>query len=338
MYLHSVSILTIICIAGGANAFYGVGRSSGVASDLAACTSADGLVDEASLLQTRFDHIFGSPTGCGLPTSKTECPRDYSLASVNETVEQRRASPEAGRKALQKVHDEMRQACAVSSGKADTVLPDGGWCYDKNHSFLVKASDGKSDVDYYLPVHHVAADEIYVSVLAEQVLPREDGSCCQSITDLGAGIGQLGHALRAKFPTLEYHGYDGAGNVEEFTDNYVAFTDLTRPLSLKQTDWVFSSEVGEHIPNENEAQVIANIHAHNCKGIILSWAIVGQGGHGHVNVHSNEYMIKLFEGLGYKKNEHLTAALRAPRVGPDHPWLMGSSMAFDRLSKPSTCP
>merc|ERR1719440_1845312 len=131
-------------------------------------------------------------------------------------------------------------------------------------------------MNFMLPKHHVLADEVIVSTLANKLLLKKDGSCCYSLTDLGAGVGQYGHALRAIHPSLEYHGYDGAGDVEEFTNNYVQFTDLTQPLNLKRTDWVILSEVGEHIPHKFEQQVIANIHAHNCKGVILTWAVLQQ--------------------------------------------------------------
>ncbi|CAE8644843.1 unnamed protein product, partial [Polarella glacialis] len=132
-----------------------------------------------------------------------------------------------------------------------------------NGSTVVHPVAGQIDVEFRLPLNHVVADDLFASVLAEKVL-----TSASSLTDLGAGVGQFGHSLKARLPNLAYYGYDGGGNVEEFTSGYVSFADLTVPLSLKQTDWVFSSEVGEHIPNQHEAQVIANIHAHNCKGVV----------------------------------------------------------------------
>lgn len=83
---------------------------------------------------------------------------------------------------------------------------------------------------------------------------------------MGAGVGQAGHALRALLPELDYHGYDGAGNVQEYTGGYVKFADLTVPMAVEASDWVFL-EVGEHIPNELEKAVIRNLHALNRKGV-----------------------------------------------------------------------
>lgn len=265
---------------------------------------------------------------CGFTT---ECSLDYRLTEVNDTI----ARPWASEDYLQAVHDHAREACIGSATNYETILENGGWCYDLAKSGLVQSKLGIVDVDYHLPFYHVVADEVTVSVLAEKVLLRQNGSCCYTLSDLGAGVGQFGHALKARLPQLEYYGYDGAGNVEEFTKNYVKFVDLTLPLNLKQTDWVISSEVGENIPHEYEARLIANIHAHNCRGVILTWAIVGQAGHGHVNCHSNEYLIKIFEALGYKKNEELTLALRVNRTR--NKWLERSSLAFERINKLSTC-
>lgn len=321
-----------------------IGSSSYPVAARIACSSrsgvcVDGENDIEALIQNKV-HVNQVPllgmkeATCGF---STECALDYTMASVKEAVAQSYASQDANREALQKMHDKQRQACMASADRSSKILEDGGWCYDKQKSHRVQAREGKVDQDFFLPPHHVVADEVLVSVLAEKVLLREDGSCCHSLTDLGAGIGQFGHALRARLPQLEYHGYDGGGNVEEFTNNYVKFADLTLPLSLKPTDWVISSEVGEHIPHKYEAQVIANIHAHNCRGVILTWAVVGQGGNGHINCHSNSYLIKIFEDLGYKINEELTSALRASRSRKNHPWLMHSSMAFERTTKLTTC-
>ena len=47
--------------------------------------------------------------------------------------------------------------------------------------------------------------------------------------------------------------------------------------------------MGEHVSGNYEGMVIRNLHHHNCKGVILSWAVLGQGGHSHVNNNSNDY-------------------------------------------------
>jgi len=104
-----------------------------------------------------------------------------------------------------------------------------------------------------------------------------------SLNDFGAGVGQYGHALRAVDMHIRWRGWDGAGNVAQWSRGFVQWFDLTLPtLSLPRADWVMCMEVAEHIPSEHEAAVVRNLHAHNCRGIILSWASLGQNGHNHV--------------------------------------------------------
>ena len=123
----------------------------------------------------------------------------------------------------------------------------------------------------------------------------------QSLSDFGAGQGQYGVQIQKTFPeTFIYRGYDGAGDVEIFTESFLSFLDLAVPLKLPVSDcWVMSLEVEEHIPSHQEGMMIRNLHAHNCKGIILSWSVAGHGGHHHVNLHNNKYLIDIFSELGY---------------------------------------
>ena len=55
-------------------------------------------------------------------------------------------------------------------------------------------------------------------------------------------------------------------------------------LDIPKADWAISLEVGENVPSNYEGMVIHNVHHHhNCKGVILRWAVLGQGGQSHVN-------------------------------------------------------
>ena len=109
----------------------------------------------------------------------------------------------------------------------------------------------------------------------------------------------------------------------------VMFTNLTLPLELPKADWVVNLEVGEHVPNEFEGRK----HHHNCKGIILSWGVLGQAGHLHINNHSNDYVISIFTELGYVEDLDMKARLR--NGDGNYGWFVGSSMVF-RRSVPST--
>lgn len=262
-----------------------------------------------------------------------ECELNYSLSSVNDSVINMSFARNSYAEQMNKIKKQAFEECMQTSNNG--IEKTGGWCYNVAESILAKQEDRKVDKDFYIPPGHVLADEQLVKVLANKILRRPDGSCCDSLIDMGAGVGQIGHALRAQLPNIEYFGVDGGGNVEDFTKGYVKFGDLTRPLGFKPMDWVLSSEVGEHIPNQYEKQVIANLHAHNCKGIVLTWAIPGQWGKGHVNCHSNDYLIEIFKELGYRKNDDLSAALRANHTV--NSWLANTAMVFERLTAPLLC-
>ena len=103
--------------------------------------------------------------------------------------------------------------------------------------------------------------------------------------------------------------------MHEYTQGFVEYFDLSMPLELPKADWVLSLEVGEHVPsNYEQAMLIRNLHHHNRKGVILSWSVIGQGGHSHVNNHSNDYIISLFNKLGYVEDLELKAKFRNPLV------------------------
>ena len=102
--------------------------------------------------------------------------------------------------------------------------------------------------------------------------------------------------------------------------------DLAVPVDLgKQYDWVLSLEVGEHIPKEYEAEFIANLDRHAREGVILSWAVKGQGGHGHVNNQDNDYLKAIFEDYGYINDLVAEEALRDASTTP---WFPNTLMVF----------
>ena len=133
--------------------------------------------------------------------------------------------------------------------------------------------------------------------------------------------------------------------VEEYTRGFVRFADLTLPnLALPRADWVVSLEVGEHVPRAHEQAFVRNLHAHACRGVLLSWACYG--GHQHVNKRDNAYVITLFEALGYTYDAHASHLMRRPalrarlEVNRSHRvygWFARSVMVF-RLMQPRSGP
>lgn len=270
-----------------------------------------------------------------------DCARSYTAQHILDTA----ATWELGNKQdaanLERVYKHAWQQCTdlvrnydncskdcfasetrgVPLKNSSTIAKSGGWClrtkstrrwYD-NFTFVHHGSQS-----YYLPHPHVAADSRIVDYLVHLLRTCRDPPACRdarflSLNDFGAGVGQYGRALLAVDPRFQYRGYDGAGNIADVSDNFVGFFDLTIPLSLPRADWLLSLEVGEHIPSRLEEKVIRNLHAHNCRGLILSWAYLGKPGVGHVNNHGSVYLVKLFDELGYTFDETATKHLRANR-------------------------
>jgi cyclopropane fatty-acyl-phospholipid synthase-like methyltransferase len=90
-------------------------------------------------------------------------------------------------------------------------------------------------------------------------------------------------------------------------------------------DWIVSLEVGEHIPKEFQDNFIQNLHRHNKEGIVLSWALPGQGGHHHVNEMTNDQVRNLFHPLGYTSDYEMEKKFReAATLG----WFKNSILVF----------
>ncbi len=128
------------------------------------------------------------------------------------------------------------------------------------------------------------------------------------IVDFGCGMGDyvkafLTHELFCK-------GYDGNPNTYQLSKGVASVADLSKPLTLETYDWVMSLEVGEHLPKKAERTFIENLHRHNKKGIILSWAVKGQTGFGHVNEQNNDYIKQLMSEYGYVNDLEAEALLK----------------------------
>jgi len=151
---------------------------------------------------------------------------------------------------------------------------------------------------------------------------------CSSIYDFGCGMG--GYTKFFKESGLNAEGYDGNPDTERMTSGLGKCLDLSKPFNLGQKfDYVMSLEVGEHIPKQYESQFIKNIHNHNSKGVIVSWAILNpfQKGIGHINNQDNDYIIKLFKKLGYKQDLESQSYLRE---NCSKAWFPASLMTFER--------
>lgn len=121
---------------------------------------------------------------------------------------------------------------------------------------------------------------------------------------------------------------DGNPNTYNITNGLSYTRDLTKNDELSPRDVVLCLEVGEHIPKKYEQIVLDNIFNSSKNIVILSWAIKGQPGNGHVNCQDNDYIIKQAEQRQFffdevsSKNFRRSSSLK---------WFKNTIMVFKKL-------
>jgi len=145
----------------------------------------------------------------------------------------------------------------------------------------------------------------------------------KTIIDIGCGDGAYTKRLRkAGFLCC---GYDGSPETISMSEGACAIADFSQPVDLGKFDLVLCLEVGEHVPKEYEQIFLDNVCKSSKNYVILSWAIKGQGGTGHVNEQSNEYVIDQMRQRGFKHWGHISTMLRTASTLP---WFHNTVMAF----------
>lgn len=142
-----------------------------------------------------------------------------------------------------------------------------------------------------------------------------------SVADFGAGVGMykkrmLSSALgKPKVMTP----FDGSIGIDEVTNGFVKYANLAKPLRLRVDapvfDWVMSVEVAEHIPQNSETTFLKNLVRRAARGVVISWAVPGQGGVGHVNERTNAYVVRRFSQLGFVLDAEETNKCRKLKRG-----------------------
>ncbi|MGL4348609.1 MAG: methyltransferase domain-containing protein [Chlamydiales bacterium] len=146
----------------------------------------------------------------------------------------------------------------------------------------------------------------------------------KTIVDFGCGIGDYVKYLRSV--DLDCKGYDGNPDTYELTGGIANIIDLSQPFDLDRCfDWVLCLEVGEHLPQCYESIFIENLDKHNTQGIVLSWAVKGQGGFGHFNEQNNDFIKNIMLNLGYSNDELSEKTLRE---NSSLPWFKNTIMVF----------
>ncbi len=124
-----------------------------------------------------------------------------------------------------------------------------------------------------------------------------------SFFDFGAGKGTYTEYL--KDMGINCVGLDG------FAYDGMIQQDLSVPFILSSKGNILCLEVFEHLPQQYEPTLLDNIINH-CDGkLILSVAVEGQSGLGHVNCRSNIYVIDKLQERGMKFLPKETLEIRA---------------------------
>ncbi len=171
---------------------------------------------------------------------------------------------------------------------------------------------------FQLPASEILLQSLYAFIEKENV---------RSISEFGAGCGQYGTIIRRKYlEGLVYRGYDFAGDVEKYTESFVSYYDPGIPLNLPMADWIISFEAGHLLQPHKEGMMIRNLHAHNCKGIILTWGGNVQStnlGVQSTDLHDEGFLIDIFSNLGYQFDVKETKTFRE-RYDADReaPWFV----------------
>jgi len=146
------------------------------------------------------------------------------------------------------------------------------------------------------------------------------------IYDFGCGDGKYTAAFVAAGFTAR--GFDG--NPQTALVANCEVQDLTTDSwQLPPVDFLLSLEVAEHIPSHLESKFVNNLDKHVQVGglLIISWAVEGQGGLGHVNCRNNDYVISMFEGMRYT---YLNAESDVIRAEAELPWFRNTIMVFQK--------
>lgn len=154
------------------------------------------------------------------------------------------------------------------------------------------------------------------------------------VYDFGCGRGWFVEAIKEQLPDITVYGFDGNPQVEELGEEYHVI-DLAEPLKgdnllalLKPSDLSICIEVGEHIPAEYMNQFLNNLCSATGNLLVMSWAVDGQIGHGHVNCMSNEDVEGHLLKRGFVRNVALEVMLRA--AATELPYFRDTVMVYNR--------
>lgn len=138
---------------------------------------------------------------------------------------------------------------------------------------------------------------------------------------------------------LNYAGYEAVTGIDaiDLGCKWPLFNigDITKKILLPWSDEfvkskkinLLSLEVGEHLPPELSSNYLDNVCGFG-GDVLMSWAIPGQAGVGHINCRDNHWVIEEMKKRGYKLDFQKTHDLRNAVNGCHCTWLMNTLMYY----------
>lgn len=146
------------------------------------------------------------------------------------------------------------------------------------------------------------------------------------VYDFGCGNGYYLHQLSLNgFTCVGFEGY----MLNNFIHSPVVIHDLTQPIHIERKGSVISLEVGEHLPKSAEQTFLDTITDACKKTLIISWALPGQPGVGHINCQPQDYIISEIERRGFSYMPNQTMDGR-DNVDPNCDWFERTLLVFTR--------
>jgi hypothetical protein len=155
------------------------------------------------------------------------------------------------------------------------------------------------------------------------------------VLDFGCGVGFYASFLsREGFTVRAFEGTPGIEAISLFKP--IEPFDLSQTLDPALRGQVLCLEVGEHVPAEFEDTVLRNLANATEDLLVLSWAVPGQGGHGHVNERPNEHIVNKLQRLGLEYDPSASHPLRQD-VGPCW-WFRNTVLVFRKPAPEPVAP
>lgn len=146
------------------------------------------------------------------------------------------------------------------------------------------------------------------------------------VIDFGCGNAFYCHELASVgFHCLGVEGY----RLNNFLHDNILVADLTTPLHISVRGSVICLEVLEHIDKKYESILLNTIERHCDRQLVLSWAITGQPGIGHVNCVDQYYAIEQLEKRGFTYLKTVTLHARQ-HIDKNTDWFERTLLVFER--------